>query len=69
MRRTNAASSSQMINLEAASEEETPEQAEARNATNQALIESKRQELRDALPAYLVAAIDYVTGTAAQAGD
>lgn len=56
-------------NLKAASKGETPEQVEARNATNQALIESKQQELRDALPAYLVAAIDYVTDTAAQAED
>jgi len=50
--------------FEVAAEGETPEQAEAREAANQILIESKRQELREALPVYLVAAIDYVTGTA-----
>lgn len=55
--------------LAAAPEGETPEQAEARNAANQALVESKQEELREALPAYLVAAIDYVTGGAVLAGN
>lgn len=55
--------------LVAAPESETDEQAEARLQQNLALIEEKRQELRSALPSYLVNAIDYVTTVDAAAGE
>lgn len=48
---------------------ETDEQAEVRRQHNCELIEQKRQELRAALPSYLVNAIDYVTFVATAAGE
>lgn len=47
--------------LVAAPDGENAEQAEARLQQNLILVEQKRQELRAALPSYLVKAIDYVT--------
>lgn len=41
---------------------ETEQQAEERHRQNTQLVEQTRQELRAALPSYLVRAIDYVTG-------
>ncbi|MCA0401555.1 MAG: AAA family ATPase [Proteobacteria bacterium] len=43
-------------------ENETPEQASARRENDQARTAARRTEFRAALPAYIVRAIDYVTG-------
>ncbi len=51
-----------------AADGETAEQADIRRQHNQGLIDQKRQELRAALPSYIVAAIDYVTPVNAPAG-
>jgi putative ATP-dependent endonuclease of OLD family len=55
--------------LVAAPVDETEEQAAIRRQHNHDLIEHNRQELRTALPSYLVNAIDYVTSAAAAVGE
>ncbi|WP_339709825.1 AAA family ATPase [uncultured Sphingosinicella sp.] len=50
-----------------ASENETPEQADARRQADLAQTTARRAEFRAALPAYIVRAIDYVTGHEAPA--
>ncbi|WP_246704027.1 AAA family ATPase [Rhizobium sp. P38BS-XIX] len=54
--------------LVAATAGETEQEAEARQQQNLELIEQKHQELRAALPSYLVRALDYVTGVHQPAG-
>jgi putative ATP-dependent endonuclease of OLD family len=48
--------------LVSAPADETEQQAEIRHQQNLQLVEQKRQELRAALPSYLVRSLDYVTG-------
>lgn len=55
--------------LISAPEGETDEQAEVRCQQNLVRIEQKQQELRAALPPYLVEAIDFITSVDAPAGD